>query len=374
MKFVWVTSDVGVPPSSGGELRVSRLMSALAAQAHVDVLLLTQHGDAEALRHATGVASVTHFPPPRRPVLRRVLAAAHRWPLPTASIYQSEVMSRIQREVASGARVVVDHVIAAPYLLGDDAVLSTQNAEAALLRQLPAPAGLRGRVERWWDCRQTDRLEKSAVVTAGQVVCVTAEDVAAMAVRRGVVIPNGCDLPDSWPPRPRAGSVLFVGSFSYPPNEDAVRWWLDEIAPLLPPGFPPLTVAGRGADKVLADLVGRAGVEVYSDLPDLAPLLAASRVVVVPVRFGGGSRLKVLEGMAWGRPVVSTHKGVEGFPVVDGTDALLADDPAAIAEAVVLAYEESEMSTRLAEHGRAFAERYGWSSLGADFVRAVTAR
>ena len=366
-----------------------RLLASLSEQADISVALLNPTDDPAPLAEALGVRDITALRRWPSAAVKRGTALAHRWPLPAAAVYDRRIAAWV-REAAGGdgagrraaggratggratggrAIVVADHVQAAPYLQGAPrSVLSLQNADAALHRDQPWPAQPVRRIEHGWDRVTLSRLERRALRDADVVVCVSEQDRSILRCPTAVVVPNGADLPGAVTPVPRAGAIVFVGSLNYAPNAEAVRWWLREIGPLLPADLPALTVVGRAARAVLGD---PPGLQVVSDVPDVAPYLEQASVVVVPLLSGGGSRLKLIEAMARGRPVVSTSKGAEGFPVQHERELMLADGPQAIAEAVTRVYRDPVLAQRLASAGRAFAEAYSWDALGDRFTAAV---
>ena len=198
------------------------------------------------------------------------------------------------------------------------------------------------------------------------VVAVSRRDADLLGVPCHVV-PNGCDVPSDPPPPPKDGTVLFVGSLGYQPNRDAVQWWSDEIHPRLPLGSPPLTVVGRGADG----LPPLPGIDLVGEVDDVAPHLARARAVAIPLRQGSGTRLKLLEAMAWGRPVVVTAKGAEGIEVRDGAEVLLRDQPDAFAAAIERVVTDDALAAGLGRASRALALQYDWRPIARRFADLV---
>lgn len=373
-EVVWVTGDLAAPPRAGGEIRTAHLMRHLAARTSLDLILLAHHADQEAVTELVAPRRLVHRPPPKAPVRKRARALLLGLPVAAAGRFDPAVAKDVRARAGEGAVVVVDHVIAAPYVRGiPRSVLNLQNDDAALLRQLPAD-GLRRRLERAWDMPMTTKLQREVVLGAGLVTCVSEQDIATVGRADALLVPNGTDVPDLGELTQPGEDIVFVGSLGYAPNEDAVRWWLEHIADLLPAELPPLTVVGRDADRALADLAGDRRLRICSNVPDVAPYLHAARVVVQPIRLGSGSRLKVLEALAFARPLVATTKAVEGFPVRDGHQALLADEPEAFAAAVTRAYREASLAQELAGSGRALAESYAWGPIADRFAEAVLQR
>jgi glycosyltransferase involved in cell wall biosynthesis len=191
------------------------------------------------------------------------------------------------------------------------------------------------------------------------------------------VVPNAVDVEhhrrQPGHPRPDGDTLLFFGSLGYAPNLDGILHFLDRIWPavlarrpatrleIVGPGAPPALLARRSAQ-----------VELIGFVEDLRPRLAGAAAVIAPLRLGGGTRLKILEAMAMGRPVVSTSLGAEGLEVRDGEELLLADEPAEFAGAVVRLLEDPRLGERLGRAARARVEqRYSWRTAAERFERFV---
>jgi sugar transferase (PEP-CTERM/EpsH1 system associated) len=209
-------------------------------------------------------------------------------------------------------------------------------------------------------CRRLDR-----------IVVVSAEDERALVEAAGrplptTIVPIAVDvqaLPFA-PPGPAAGDVLSLATMFYPPNVDGVCWFAEQVFPLIRARRPAtrfLVVGARPPARV-ARLAGPAGgIEVTGYLADLEPALRRSGVLVVPLHAGSGMRVKILEAFARGIPVVSTSIGVEGIAARAGEHLLVADRPAAFAQAVLNLLEQPAEAARLAAAARALVEqRYDW--------------
>jgi glycosyltransferase involved in cell wall biosynthesis len=259
-------------------------------------------------------------------------------------------------------------------------LLDTQNDEAARIDAIGRGGGGFGR--RLVARLQRDlvaRYERDALRSVGCVLAVSdAEAVTfeATASSRVRVVPNGVDVeaitPVSSPPVTR--DVLFLGSLGYGPNRDAVRYFTREIAPLLLDSQLRLSVVGSNPGEDVYEAAGRAPVPVTvaGFVHELAPYFTSSRAMIVPLREGAGTRLKILEALAWGLPVVTSSIGGAGLGLIDGTHALIADDPASFAGAVRLLLDDDQLWQRLSRAGRALVEsRYAWSRIGDSFDAAA---
>jgi glycosyltransferase involved in cell wall biosynthesis len=175
---------------------------------------------------------------------------------------------------------------------------------------------------------------------------------------------------------PAAPKIVMTGALYTGPNIDGATWFCDEVLPLVQASTPDVEldiVGAQPTDEVLA-LGRRRGVAVHADVPDVLPFLHASRVAIVPLRLGSGTRLKALEALAAGRPVVGTSIGLEGLDLVAGQHALVADDPRAFATAIVCLLGDDQLAAGLVAAGRRLVEdRYSWSHIADRFADAVMA-
>jgi glycosyltransferase involved in cell wall biosynthesis len=191
----------------------------------------------------------------------------------------------------------------------------------------------------------------------------------APSYRHLEVVPNAVDMSDYesdfGPPRPN--TLVFSGAITYKPNHDAVLHFIREIYPAILAAVDDVTfrVTGdvRGVDP--STFPSSRGIEYTGHLEDIRPVVARSWVSVVPIRLGAGTRLKIIESMALGTPVVSTSKGAEGLDVADGVNILIADEPKEFAAKVVQLLESAELRRKLAGGGRHLVmSKYNWRTTG----------
>lgn len=173
------------------------------------------------------------------------------------------------------------------------------------------------------------------------------------------VVPNAVAMPGS-PRREHDGAtLLFLGSFSYPPNADAATWFVDAIWPLMRASAQAdmrFLIVGRDAHRI-ASLAERPGVFIRSDIEDVADAFAEATAFVAPLRAGAGTRLKLLEAAAHGVPIVSTSIGARGLPLVPGRDLLVADGESEFADAARKALSDEAASTRRAASAQSICGR-----------------
>lgn len=199
-------------------------------------------------------------------------------------------------------------------------------------------------------------------------------EVDAAALRRWlprlpiVYVPAGIDLTD-WPPRVNPGvedEVLFVGNYAHPPNVEGALWLVREVWPRVRAAHPTarLTLAGRNPPPAVQALAA-AAIRVPGTLENLHPLYTSASLVVAPIFWGSGVRIKLLEALASGLPVVATPLAAEGMRLIDHESALFAATPAAFAAAILRLLGDPVLRAQLGRAGRAVVERdYDWAQIG----------
>jgi glycosyltransferase involved in cell wall biosynthesis len=220
----------------------------------------------------------------------------------------------------------------------------------------------------WWKLRREELATYRAA--DGVYLCSAADQRRLLDLIPGIrtrVIPNAADVeyyqPRATDPPPDGRTIVFFGHLSYFPNVDGITYFVQEIWPRIAevhPGARLKIIGGQAPQSLLA--LRRLGVELTGFVPDLRPHLASAVAVVVPLRLGGGTRLKVVEAMAMGSAVVSTSLGAEGIEAVPGRDLLVEDQPEAFAGAVNRLLAEPSLAARLRQSARQLAvRRYAWS-------------
>ena len=183
------------------------------------------------------------------------------------------------------------------------------------------------------------------------------------------VIPTGVDVEYFAPLGPateRPGSLVFVGSMDWLPNEEGVSFFIEQVLPAIRRQIPEasLTVVGRSPSEKLRSLASKHGVHVTGTVDDVRPYMREAAVYIVPLRVGSGTRLKIFEAMAMAKAITSTTLGAEGLPVADGENLLLADTPEDFARKTVRLLRNPEERTRLGTAARQLVTRdYSWAAV-----------
>jgi glycosyltransferase involved in cell wall biosynthesis len=380
------------PLSQGSKIRAYHLARALAERHEVALVSFIDAPIAPAdLGHVERLCSRVYLVP-RSPFARSRVRTALGWlsvqPSGVVGTYSPE-MAQIVRRVAHDwrpERVVALTFVTAPYTLGVARVpkiLDVDNYMTRLLyEEYQRARGVEHRLRRclsWWKFR---RYERHLLRQFDLCLAVAPRDRRAIAAvmegTRGqaALVPNGVDPIHHRPglATPEPNTLVFNGSLAYQANYDAVDFLLTDILPLVWAEMPDvrLRVTGAPAATPPAGLTGNDRVTLTGHLEDVRPVVAGSWASAVPLRVGGGTRLKILEAMALGTPVVSTAKGAEGLEVVDAEHLLLADTPRAFAEQTVRLLRQPQLRARLALRARRLVEtEYDWAHIGRHFRRLV---
>jgi glycosyltransferase involved in cell wall biosynthesis len=220
------------------------------------------------------------------------------------------------------------------------------------------------------------RFERRMAGAFDTVITCSEEDAESMGSSgRVIVVPNGVDV-DKFQPAPLPGvpRIVMTGALYTDPNVDGARWFCDHVLPLVQAEMPDVgfDLVGARPDHRVMELAGLPGVHIHADVPDVVPFLHAARVAVVPLRLGSGSRLKALEALAAGRPVVGTTIGLEGLHLKANEDVVVADQAEAFAIAILRLLRDDKAASSLIAAGRQLVqERYSWVRIGEAFVAAV---
>ena len=228
--------------------------------------------------------------------------------------------------------------------------------------------------------RKTRAIEAEVCGSFDHVIAVSAEDQRTLEQEFGIenvsVVPTGVDTEFFHPTEDRTdpGRLVFVGSMDWDPNEDGIVWFLREIYPRIRQEMPgaKFSIVGRSPSSRLRAIAAREpGVEVTGRVADVRPSLSRSEVVVVPLRAGGGTRIKIPEAMAMGKAVVSTPIGAEGLPFRDATEIRIAESPEQFAQSVVQLLRNSSLRTSMGTAARQAAVRHSWTHVATQLEKVL---
>lgn len=261
-------------------------------------------------------------------------------------------------------------------LVGDTHNVEFDNLRRAFEQTRPGPLREYFRLQ-----AALTRHEESTYSRRFDVVCVTSERdrrVLATAVpdARIEVVPNGVDLeahrPDGGPRE--AETLVFTGLMSYYPNWHGIRGFINDVFPRVREQVPGarLIVVGADPPPALRRIAG-GPIELTGYVPDVRPYLRRATAYVVPLHIGGGTRVKVLQAMAMGLPIVSTPLGCEGLDVQHGRHVLIADCPSAFTAATVRTLRDAALRRALAANGCKHVQRFAWTRVGDRLEKVLTA-
>ena len=302
--------------------------------------------------------------------------------------YESDSMRRKIVEQASKGTVdvvICDFLAPAinvPRSLPCSSILFQHNVEAMIWKRHFEVQN--NSLKRWYLRRQWRKMynfEKQMCRRFDSVIAVSKEDSDLMREEYGVDevfdVPTGVDTEFFRPSDAevkKPNNVVFTGSMDWLPNEDAIHYYTEQILPLIRQSVPDatLTVVGRNPYPGLLELSKRdPAIEVTGRVEDVRPYMERAAAYAVPLRIGGGTRLKIYEAMAMRKATVSTAIGAEGLDVEDGRDILLADDAPRFAEAIIRLVRDDGLRRRIEDAAAHKAALYDWSLIAGRFAEIL---
>jgi sugar transferase (PEP-CTERM/EpsH1 system associated) len=402
MRILWLKSDLLLPLDKGGKLRTWHLLRHLAARHEITYVSFADPdrtpADLHGMREVASRVVTIPRTDPAKGSLGFYLDAAryllHPLPYAVGKYRSRRFASTVARLIARGPfdLIVSDFLFPAinlPPRLPCPAVIFTHNVESEIWRRY---AETHRGWRRWlYDSqyRRMLRYEGRALRRFDGVLAVSAADRGTLArlyptaLRSPVhVVPTGVDTTYFAPPARRPlhqdasqpARIVFTGSMDWLPNEDAMLFFCREVLPLVQRAVPDaqISIVGRTPTPAVKALAKEKGVTVTGRVDDVRPYLREAAVYVVPLRIGGGTRLKIFEAMAMGRAVVSTSVGAEGLPVTNGEHLLVADGPRELAKALIGLIRDMTRRRELGDAARALVvDRYDWAAVADDLERAL---
>ena len=394
MKILWVKAGGLVPPDTGGKIRSYNILRELGRQHSVTFFSFYAAHDGDShpeLKHIfdRAICVPLSLPGPKSP--REMLSYGIRLlssePYGITKFCRPQVRRRLRAllEEETYDVILCDFVSAAGVIPWDSPtpkVLFTHNVEAMIWRRhyevATNPVWKAVSLLEW---RKMEAAELRYLRLADHVLTVSETDRDAFSAflnpAKVTVIPTGVDVDyfQSLPLEESQNSLVFTGSMDWLPNEDAILYFVDAVLPMITQQCPDvsLEVVGRSPSRKLRALAEtEKGIRLTGWVEDIRPFVARGSICIVPLRIGGGTRLKIFEAMAMSKAVVSTSIGAEGLPVRSGENILLADTPKDFAESVVSLLGDAKERRRLGSAARILVqEKYSWPKVAENFARTL---
>ncbi len=394
MKILWVKAGGLVPPDTGGKIRSYNILRELARRHSVTFFSFysahknDSHPELRNIFERVECVPL-RLPAPKSPaeMLGYAIRLLSSQPYGIAKFCRQEVRRRL-RDLLNHETydvIVCDFVFAAgvvPWTLPTPKVLFTHNVEATIWRRhYEVASNTLWKIISWLEWKKMRAAEAQYLRRADRVLTVSETDrdgfAAFLDPARINVIPTGVDI-DYFRPmhvEETENSLVFTGSMDWLPNEDAIFYFAEAILPFIKQQCPQISleVVGRSPSRKLQALAAKEeSIRLTGWVEDIRPYVARGSICIVPLRIGGGTRLKIFEAMAMGKAVVSTSVGAEGLPVQSGENILLADSPKEFADSVVTLLRDPEQRQRLGSAASALVqEKYSWPKVAESFAQIL---
>lgn len=392
LRILFVTYGLPWPLQTGSRIRDYNLIKRISQHHSVCLLSLVEFPEeVDLLPQLKQYCDLVDVVGTRRrskwehmPGIVRCLLAGR--PLETTAFFYDEMASKIRETVTTWDVdiVQIEQSFLAPYIeaLPADSrskkILSFENVAFMQYRRmlrLHTGAEEKSRnllnwiLMRHWEPKYAEQFDHCLVVSPleGQMLQSANPNLTVSVIENGV----DTELYQPLTEAPDGNALLYVGTMRYHPNVDAILHFCNIILPLVQREVPDAKLIAVGRDPTLEirELAARGNVVVTGHVPNVIPYYDQSRVSIVPLRAGGGTRLKILESMALGRPVVSTSLGCEGLSVADWENIMIADTPSEFAERVVRLLTDRELRDRIASNARHLVEtHYDWSAISRKLI------
>jgi len=413
MRILWVKADKLLPVQNGGNIRTYHVLRYLSAR-H-ELTFYSYYGgtpdpdyERNLQQQLPGAVAVCTGKRELAGAARGLDYLAHLSAQPPYAVSRF-AHAKVQKQLQTWFRerrfdvAVCDFLDAAvnfPGSLSIPSVLFQHNVESEIWRRHAATAGNSAKKMMYrMEFRKMLRYERAAVCKFQHVIAVSENDRSLMTQwvdgDRVTVVPTGVDLaqycpdpassdpssdPNFDPLDASAPLVTFVGAMDWEPNVDGVEYFCSEVWPAIKAEVPQarFRIVGRNPDRRVQKWASNSmnsnnddSIEVTGRVPSVVEHLRQSAVIIVPLRIGGGTRLKIYEAMATAKAVVSTTVGAEGLDVHHGRDVILADDPRSFAQAVIMLLRDPELRRRYEKAAVETAARYDWPAIGERFSEVL---
>ncbi|MDY0013836.1 MAG: glycosyltransferase family 4 protein [Rhodocyclaceae bacterium] len=401
-RLLFAAHTLPFPENSGSHIRIANLLRAACMVAEVQFVGYVEAGSPDDPANAEGIRQLKALCPsaivlPRDPLWwplvrnNSLLAALRHYVMqPGAFVFREfrcgALISEVRRLAPKADLIWIERLWVAHHLrdLAYKAVVDMDDLESVKIqRRLAEKRGPQAWAA-WLDWWKTRRTESSAARDFSRIAVCSEHDVKFWPKDqdRVWVVPNGFDdhllthpLPDGTPKR-----AIFVGLLDYWPNVGAIQFFAQYVMPLLLQRYPDFEfwIVGRSPHPAVLALDNGRSIRVFPNVPSVVEYVRQAAVSVVPLRVGGGTRLKILESIGAGVPVVSTDVGIEGINLTPEIHYLRANSAEEFAEAVIRLMEQPEFGRQQVERARsAIRDKYAWSSIRAsvaDLLRPLLAQ
>jgi polysaccharide biosynthesis protein PslH len=391
VKILWVKTDFLHPTTRGGQIRTLEMLRELHKRHEVHYVAFDDPLNPEGLKRSSEYASYS-YPVPHKlvpkssPAFALQLLEGLTSPIPVAGArYRSAAMRDTIEKVLSANNFeakVCDFLFPSINIADLRTWTLFQHNVESVIWERHAQSG-RTAAHRAYFKLQAKRMfqwERNVCRSVSQVIAVSETDENLMRSRFDIEqvssVPTGVDV--EYFEKPKSSSVLydlvFVGSMDWMPNIDGIRWFLANVFPLIRMQKPDcrLAIVGRNPPQAVLDAAQDPGITVTGTVPDVRPFLWQSALSIVPLRVGGGTRLKIFEAMAAGTPVVSTTIGAEGLPVHHGETIQIADTAQQFATECLNLLAAGEKRQEMAQRAlKLVVENYSWEQVTKGFERTL---
>ena len=383
MRILFLSPTLPFPLTDGGRIRVFNLLKQIALKNDVTLLALeTQPTDKNSIVNVEQLGVKVHLVQyastlPPLSVKTFFSALFKRQPITVARydvpVYREKFRELLTTETFDIVHYEMFHTAQFHTETDLPGVLSLQNVDSAIWQRLQIETESLFYISAYWSQKRAFQRYERVLSPKFDVVTCTSEVDAAVFERycaEGTVkvIPNGVDVTHFTPDHVSedAAHLIYIGSMDWYPNEDAARFFAEEILPQIQKDVPDakFTIVGGNPSERVQRLTDIEGVVVTGRVPEIKPYFAEATVFVVPLRIGSGTRLKILEALAMGKAVVSTSVGAEGLALRDGEEILIADEPEIFADAVTRLLTDRALRQKIGANGRFRVEQdYDWYSI-----------
>jgi sugar transferase (PEP-CTERM/EpsH1 system associated) len=393
VNILWLKTELLHPVDKGGKIRTYHMLKELKRNHHITYVTLDDGtADEEARKRASEYChKLVCIPHGVRPKFTAGFYAelaqnlVSRLPYAIKKYESAKMRREIEERTRSGAFDVLVCDFLAPSVnvppqRNCPSILFQHNVESLIWkRHYQSQADPLKKAYLYFQWLKMRRFERKVCSTFDSIVAVSRDDRELMQqdyqVQSVFDVPTGVDTGFFFsngdaPAKPN--SLVFTGSMDWLPNEDAINHFTQDILPLIRKAVPDvsITIVGRSPSRRLQELGQRdPSITVTGRVDDVRPFMRRAAAYIVPLRIGGGTRLKIFEAMAMAKAVVSTTIGAEGLPVSNGVELLLADTPQEFAQAVVRLLTDRDFATEMAQRAAATVRReFSWDKVAESFA------